>query len=320
MNVKRLVVFSLLVGLCSGPVIAEENSTYSAQDVRQAMVNALASIEQAAGLLPEASVAISELDDEVVEIIFSSIPKQDEFMAASREIVSRVENARAGIAVGQPESPKRQFGSVRDLTGTPPFFPNYPGGVAYETILLLGLVDSPDDRCGGPGYEAYEAALAGAEAAMAIGDAACEVAGCDPTGIFVCLPTCGAVETVGLGVLTARVPIDACAAHGGGVDSAEIEAGYENGVSILSDLAAHDAGIKSDLAAHDANIDGDLAAHDASIKSELAAHDANIDGDLATHDADIKALLANIVANQEEIIKLLKTPQGRRPGWGVEGY
>lgn len=286
MNAKHLFVFSLLVGLCSGPVIADEKSTYSADEVRQAMVNALAGIEQAAGLLPEASLAISELDDEVVEILFSSMPNQDEFMAASREIVSRVENARASIAAGQPGILKRQLRSVRGLTGTSPFPPNYPGGISYETILLLGLVDSPDDRCGGPGYEAYEAALAGAEAAMAIGDAACEVAGCDPIVVF-CLSTCGAVETVGLGVLTARVPIDACAAHGGGVDSAEIEAGYENGVSIL----------------------GDLAAHDVRITDQLSAHDA-----------DIKALLTNILANQVEIIKLLKTPQGRRPGWGVEGY
>lgn len=309
MNAKHLVVFSLLVGLCSGPVIAEEESTYSANEVRQAMVDALASIEQAAGLLPEASLAISELDDEVVEMVFSSMPNKDEFMAASQEIVSRVEIARARFAAGQPRILTRPLRSVKSLTSTPPFPPNYPGGINYEIILLLGLVDSPDDRCGGPGFEIFEAALAGAEAAMVIGDAACEVAGCDPSGFLFCLPICGAVETVKLGVLTARVPIDACAAHGGGVDSAEIEAGYENGVYILGDLAAHDASIKSDLAAHDANIDGDLA-----------AHDANIDGDLTTHDADIQALLANIVANQEEIIKLLKTPQGRRPGWGVEGY
>ena len=297
MNAKRLVVFSLLVGLCSGPVIAEEESTYSAGEVRQAMVDALAGIEQAAGLLPEASLAISELDDEVVEILFSSMPNQGEFIAASQEIVSRVANARARFAEGKPGILKRQLQSVKRFTGTPPFPPSYPGGINYETILLLGLVDSQDDRCGGPGYEAYEAALAGAEAAMAIGDAACEVAGCDPIVVF-CLSICGAVETVGLGVLTARVPIDACAAHGGGVDSAEIEAGYEIGVSIL----------------------GDLAAHDASIKSDLAAHDVRITDQLSAHDADIKALLTNVLANQEEIIKLLKTPQGRRPGWGVEGY
>ena len=310
MNAKRLIVFSLLVGLCSGPVIAKEESAYSPNEVRQAMVDALVSIEQAAGLLPEASLAISELDDEIVEMLFSSMPNQGEFMAASQEIVSRVANARARLGAGQ-RIVKRPLRSVKSLTGTPPFLPDYPGGINYETILLLGLVDSPDDRCGGPGYEAFEAALAGAEAAVAIGDAACEVAGCDPIVVF-CLSTCGAVETVKLGVLTARVPIDACAAHGGGVDSAEIEADYENGVGILGDLAAQSGAID--------NLAIALAAHDASIKSDLAAHDANIDGDLATHDADIKALLANIVANQEEIIKLLKTPQGRRPGWGVEGY
>ncbi len=112
MNAKRLVVFSLLVGFCSGPVIAEEESTYSANEVRQAMVDALASIEQAAGLLPEASLAISELDDEVVEMLFSSIPNKDEFMAASQEIVSRVEMARARVAAIRT-APKAAAGRKR---------------------------------------------------------------------------------------------------------------------------------------------------------------------------------------------------------------
>jgi len=329
-NAKHLVVFSLLMALCSAPVIAEQESTYSAAKVRDAMVSALASIEDAAGLEPAASQAMSGLDDEVVETLFSSMANKEEFITSAQQTVDRIQSARAGLAEGQAGIPKRPLRSLESLAGTPPFPPNYPSGVSYEVILLLGLVDSPDDRCGGPGFEAYEAVLAGAEAALAIGDAACSVAGCDPTGI-VCVSVCGAVEAVKLAVLTARIPIDACASHGRGVDSAEIEAGYENGLSTLSDLAAHDANINGDLAAHDANIDGDLAAHDANIDGDLAAHDANIDGDLAahdaritdqlsTHDSDIKALLADIVANQEEIIKLLKTPQGRRPGWGVDGY
>ena len=46
----------------------------------------------------------------------------------------------------------------------------------------------------------------------------------------------------------------------------------------------------------------------------------HIHDDLATHDTDIKSLLSEIAANQREIIKLLKTPQGKRPGWNVDGY
>ena len=46
----------------------------------------------------------------------------------------------------------------------------------------------------------------------------------------------------------------------------------------------------------------------------------HIHDDLDTHDTDIKELLFEIAANQREIIKLLKTPQGNRPGWNTEGY
>ena len=83
-----------------------------------------------------------------------------------------------------------------------------------------------------------------------------------------------ALQLNDLTVLVADVPILACAAHGGNVDSAEIEAGFENTVSTLGDLADHDAA----LAAHDANIDADLVTHDADIKARLDTVDAKLDG------------------------------------------
>jgi len=55
-----------------------------------------------------------------------------------------------------------------------------------------------------------------------------------------------------------------------------------------------------------------LADHDSAVRSELAAHDTAVRSELATHDADIKALLAEITRRQEETIRLLLTPQGRR--------
>ena len=81
------------------------------------------------------------------------------------------------------------------------------------------------------------------------------------------------------------------------IDGAEIEGAFERASNI-----------------YDQNVD---------IDADLAAHDA----DLAAHDADIKALLAKIQesvdANREKldhIIKLLLTPQGRRPGFKKDGF
>jgi hypothetical protein len=108
----------------------------------------------------------------------------------------------------------------------------------------------------------------------------------------------------------------------GAVDSAEIEGAYERAEHVHDDVADIDA----DLITHDANIDADLIAHDANIDADLIAHDENIDADLITHDEDIKELLANLqgavdenqrlikitMSRQQEIMRLLITPSGRR--------
>lgn len=294
MKAKCSIVLCLLVVLGSRSAVAQEVDALSAAEVRRALVDALSAIETAAALEPKASLAISELSDETAEILFSSMPNKEQFVASARRVAERIESIRMAL----PPDGSVGYGGLSDpmlssLT-TAPFPPNYPdvNNVHYGVISLLGLVDSPDDRCGGADLDNYESVLAGAKSAMAIADAACSVAGCDPTGLG-CLAICGAVEAVKLGVLLADVPLVACAAHGRNVDSAEIEAGYENATSTLGDLAAHDA-----------NIDGDLAAHDARILSRLD---------------ELEAMLTNVLANQAEMIRLLKTPQGRRDGWNRGG-
>jgi len=118
------------------------------------------------------------------------------------------------------------------------------------------------------------------------------------------------------------------------IDGAEIEGAferasdiYDQNVYIDSDLAAHD----SDLDAHDANLeahDANLEAHDADLvahTADLVAHDADLmahAAELAVHDADIKALLATLQnginenrQRLDQIINLLLTPTGNRPGF-----
>lgn len=330
-RISLLLLIAALVVLCSGPAFAQfrldkrfhppvaiEEPVDSPEAARDAMVQTLISIEQAMGLSSEASQGIDDLDATMVNELFSPMKNRQEFINAAANVRNWI--LEAGPATG--ENGTRSTDSF-------PFSPNYPTGASYQVALLFGLVDSPDDRCGGPDFDNYEAFFDGVNETMRLADAACLVAGCDPTGIG-CGIACGAVEVTKQAFLTAAIPLNACKAHGEGVDSAEIEAGFENSVRILSDIGDQKSALDdlaAALAAHDANIDGDLMAHDAA----LAAHDANIDGDLADHDAriaaqvslhdaDIKALLANILANQAEIIKLLKTPEGRRPGWNKEGY
>ena len=287
MNAKFLIILTLLLTLCSVPVIAQEESPYSPAELRQAMLNLMLSIEEAAGLQPKASKGISEISDEVMEEIFYSMTNKEQFITSAQRVVDRIKSAKAALA-------EREVGALG--VGDVEFPPNYPDNANYQLALLFGLVDSPDGRCDGAGLNEYEAVLIGAEETLFYGECACSVAGCDPTGIG-CAVVCGAVEVLKAAVHTARIPLDACEAHGGGVDSAEIEAGYENGVTIINDLNNLDAKIT--------NIENKLIQHDGDIKAKLDQQ---------------KGMLESALANQQEIIKLLKTPDGRRPDWNQQDW
>jgi hypothetical protein len=202
-------------------------------------------------------------------------------------------------------------------------------GYPYAYLKLFGIIDSPDDRCSAEWLEYYRSAVVGAEASVYFFERLSAMAQCDPSGI-ICISFAIPVETAKLILQTAKVPLTLCDNHIAGVDSAEIEAGYENSVKILSDLASQAStanNILNTLTAHDAHINADLAAHDIQMKNQLSVHDGDIKGllnqlknQLSALDSDIKGLLAIVLAKQAEIIKLLKTPEGRRPGWQKDGY
>jgi len=296
-------------------------------ELQQAMYEALVVIEKAGGLEPTASDALYWSNAEVAQA-FESISDKERFLQAVTAIKHRSLAARIGgrdamyeVAV-PPDS----------LNGTTPAYPNYPNpsmDVDYALLYPLGLVANNSSRCNASGFAEYIAALTGANITLTAAQLACDAAGCDPTGIA-CISVCGATKIVQAAYLVALAPVEACNSWEAKLDSAENEAAYKNSASILYDLDAHDDRILSTLASQAGAVDDlatALAAHDLivnaaldAIESDLAAHD----GRLAVHDADIKTVLAQmlqtVVANQAEIIKLLKTPEGKRPGWGKEGY
>jgi hypothetical protein len=76
-----------------------------------------------------------------------------------------------------------------------------------------------------------------------------------------------------------------------------------------------DAFQRCDATVDEAHLDGAfLRAEDNFDLNSLIHHD------IMTHDTEVKALLNQLIDNQKLIIKLLKTPQGRRPEWKTEGY
>ena len=202
------------------------------------------------------------------------------------------------------------------------FPPDYPSGGNYDAytatlpgfgIMLAGPTNRTDASAVGGAWIAFDALDFLALAAQAVCDAA--ILG----GELIFCPLAGIANAA---ARADQVVLQQAAYQDGLIDGAEIEAAYENTVTIIGqgndlsadltahdanidgDLAAHDANIDGDLAAHDANIDGDLAAHDANIDGDLMAHDINIDGDLQQHDTDIKDLMGTVQETLDEKLEL----------------
>ncbi|MFA6956239.1 MAG: hypothetical protein WC538_10245 [Thermoanaerobaculia bacterium] len=311
------------------PLSAAEVTPLRGADLQQALYDVVVAIEKAGGMEPTASTLLYWNRPEV-EAALEAIPNKAAFLEASTQIVKRSQAARsAGLAPPQEIVPAV---TATPESGTAPYPPNYPDtstDLDYLLLRPLGLVTSNSSRCESAGFAYYLAALAGAQISLTAAQLACDASGCDPTGI-ICISVCGATKIVQAGFLVARAPVDACNSWEGKLDAAENEAAYRNSVYILSDLSSHDDRIRALLAAQSgdsAELQAELQAHDAAVKALIAQLEASLgrhDARLSTHDADIKLLLDQsskaIIGNEMEIIKLLKTPEGRRPGWGKEGY
>lgn len=121
----------------------------------------------------------------------------------------------------------------------------------------------------------------------------------------------GAAKSAWAGVEVA-CGLDAVALASGGLGTVVCAA---IAVAVAAAEEVLDAMLRCDATVDEAHLDATFKrAEDNFI---LGTH---IHENLDTHDTDIKELLSEIAANQREIIKLLKTPQGQRPGWNKEGY
>ncbi len=121
----------------------------------------------------------------------------------------------------------------------------------------------------------------------------------------------GTVKAVWAGVEVA-CGLDVVALASGGLGTAACAAAA---VAVAAAEEVVDAFLRCDATVDEAHLDA--AFNRAEDNFLLGTH---IHDNLDTHDTDIKALLSVIAENQREIIKLLKTPQGNRPGWNVDGY
>lgn len=320
--VCTILLLSLSIFTPSAALAAEPAAPIGGAELQQAMYDMLVVIEKAGGLDSTASDGFYWNSPDVEQAL-EAIPNKRQFLEAAKQIVKQSQAAR--IAGKTEPGEASALVSASSEIGTAPFSPNYPDtstDLDYLVLHPLGLVSNNSSRCSSGGFAYYLAALAGANISLTAAQLACDAAGCDPTGI-VCISVCGATKIVQAAYLIAKVPVDACNSWDAKIATAENEAAWKNSEFALTDLSAHDDRASAALASQSAataQLTADLLAHDAAVKALMVQLEAG----LGEHDEDVKLLLAQLittmVSGQTEIIKLLKTPEGKRPGWNEDGY
>lgn len=294
------------------------------------------------------------------EFIYDSFADKAAFMEGTRAMQSLdLSNGRFKEPLHGTEKlddPLLDPFTTQALMAAMTFVPAYPSGGTYDaftaTMPGLGLLsDSPDvgtevgtalndERCDTNGEAGALIALGALKVTAEIGNTACSATP-SPFEPAVCIPA-GVLNEA---VIADEIVLSQCSYQTALVDSAEIEAAFENSVELIgtvnnvdviindetnftddAELATHDSDIKTAVSTHDTDIKNVVNLHDTDIKAAVATHDADIKLALATHDGDVKALMATLqagvdangarldllLARQLEVVRLLHTPQGKR--------
>jgi hypothetical protein len=256
-----------------------QDSRRDVNDFRQVLYELLVSVESASGEEPDASLAVLESSDQEMEAFFRFIKEKENFFAATNRILDRMESPGTRAADPSHFISEDRPGMESYALSLGPFPPEYPpdSGLYYSKIVAelkaYGLVTSEKERCNSTAIADWWSIWWEANSASVIADWLCNVGGCDPSGIF-CAIACIITETGSKAVFALGRPVDLCSFHDANIDSAELQAGYENTVRIMNNLNEHDERLGNEFGSMDTKLD--------------------------------------------EIIELLKTPQGNRPGWNED--
>jgi hypothetical protein len=218
--------------------------------------------------------------------VYDVFPNKREFAEAVIGMEKRAAEAQSARLSTQPKG-------LQQILTLPAieFTPRYPQGASYDAFVAtlpgLGLLsdgDLPgtqDDRCDANGEANTRIAFGALQATANALDVLCNtivvVAG-EGTN----LPACVAAGVVHEATLASQIVIDQCGYQTALVDSAEIEAAYENTRQIIAQIMKHDTDIKAILA---------------TIQAIVTANGNKLDLTLA---------------RQLGAIRLLVTPEGKR--------
>jgi hypothetical protein len=153
-----------------------------------------------------------------------------------------------GVAKGLANQGTPRRGGSKVIVGTndAEFEPGYPEGPNYDvftaTLTGLGAISDSDsdgqindERCTDQYEAGLQIAIAVAAVANSAAQGACAIAGADPTGIATAV-ACAISTATDLVQVSIEIAIAQCDFQSGAVDSAELQAAYENTRILVSAL------------------------------------------------------------------------------------
>jgi hypothetical protein len=246
--------------------------------------------------------------------LYDATPSKGDLPKAITDLEKLAQDAAAksGIYAEGPMTPQAIDPSIAVAGEFEPRYPDLSTSGSYWLYIYpsiyLFLPDGDeagfqDDRCN----EHAEAIARGAHI-VAHGLAIAAQVTCDASPDIVSIGTCALSGTAWGVDFAAEEILVACEVQTGNVDSAEIEAAYENTRTILDE-----ANYMSTILDDETNFtdDDELAAHESAIKNTMSSQHRALNKKLT----EIKNQLDQQQAQLDEIIRLLNTPQGKRPSW-----
>jgi hypothetical protein len=291
-----LVLFSL-VGTSSAAAQTAKNM--SVAEFRAKFTEYMAWLDSNASgtsMSQNLEMRVQAMSDEEFQAVYDSFADPDAFIAATERVMAPVVQA-ANILTPRGA-----------LLMTALYPPDYPTGAFYDEWVAglpgLGLISDgngdgslKDERCSFDGEAGLQLTGVLLKAGAIVGDVLCNSI-VVILGEGTNLPFCVAAGLLHAGDLANDTIAKQCDSQDANVNSAEIEAAYENSKiisgqldGIVTQIETHDTDLKTALATHDTDLKAALATHDTAIKTALATHDTAIKTALSTHDAAIKAAL-----------------------------
>ena len=319
---SRLLAFVLVFALCSifvsraSAAQAQTGGSYPAE-FREMFTVYMAWLDSHTSQNMNLEAKVRAMTDDEFQALYDSFADPDAFIAQTEQVM-------AGTFQVQAAPVLRAFAPQAAAAATL-FSPLYPSGDSYNvwvaTLPGFGLLSDEDgngttvnDRCDTNGEANLGIVGAALDVAAIAGDTACNSIEGGPEMLVPKIATCAATGILHEAAYANQIVMNQCSFQDGSVDSAELQAAYENSKIIadevgnvttqLVDISTQLTDVAIQIEGVSSQIDGvstQIATHDKEIKTILETNHTEVMTTLAENQAEVMNTLA---ANQAQSLKI----------------